>query len=148
MEQDKFNHFSDLIDNDELIKFVIKQKALECDLNLIEALYNDEKTRAKFFVNLGETTVFDYKKFVDFVDSESFSQNFQAKLKSNYFKVLDENTQSSSKDSAEYFDETNQNARKNSPLIRKVLINFKKFGNENRTEQNRTEQNRTEQNRT
>ena len=56
----------------ELLKQKVKSLALNFDENLIETLLNDTDTKEHFFKQIGEATIFDYRKLIDFIDDKNF----------------------------------------------------------------------------
>lgn len=56
----------------ELLKQKIKSSALSFDEELIEILLNDKDTKEHFFKQIGEATIFDYRKFIDYIDDKNF----------------------------------------------------------------------------
>ncbi len=58
--------------NGELLKQKVKSYALEFDEDLIGALLNDADTREHFFKEISDATIFDYRKFIDFMDDKNF----------------------------------------------------------------------------
>lgn len=58
--------------NNELSKQKVKSYALEFDEDLIGALLNDADTREHFFKKISDATIFDYRKFIDFMDDKNF----------------------------------------------------------------------------
>jgi len=63
----------ELCDSDgELLKQKIKSLALSFDEELIEALLNDIDTKEHFFKQVGEATIFEYRKLIDFIDDKNF----------------------------------------------------------------------------
>lgn len=56
----------------ELLKQKVKSFALLFDEDLIKLLLNDEDTKEHFFKQINEATIFDYRKFIDFIDDKNF----------------------------------------------------------------------------
>jgi len=66
--------------NNTLLKQNIKSSALNFDEDLIELLLNDEKTKEHFFKDIKGVTLFDYRKFIDFIDDKNFLQDSYTKF--------------------------------------------------------------------
>jgi len=58
--------------NGKLLKQKVKSLALSFDEELIETLLNDADTKEHFFKKIGEATIFDYRKLIDFIDDKNF----------------------------------------------------------------------------
>lgn len=58
--------------NNELLKQKVKSYALEFDEDLIGTLLDDADTREHFFKKISDATIFDYRKFIDFIDDKNF----------------------------------------------------------------------------
>lgn len=58
--------------NNELLKQKVKSYALEFDEDLIKALLECKDTKEHFFKNISNATIFDYRKFIDFIDDKNF----------------------------------------------------------------------------
>ncbi|VAY88457.1 Type III restriction-modification system methylation subunit [hydrothermal vent metagenome] len=56
----------------ELLKQKIKSYAISFDEVLIGTLLDDVDTREHFFKKISDATVFDYRKFIDFMDDKNF----------------------------------------------------------------------------
>jgi len=55
-----------------LLKQKVKSLALSFDEELIVALLNDTDSKEHFFKQVGEATIFDYRKLIDFIDDKNF----------------------------------------------------------------------------
>ena len=58
--------------NGELLKQKVKSYAIEFNEDLIGILLNDTDTREHFFKKMSDATVFNYRKFIDFIDDKNF----------------------------------------------------------------------------
>ena len=56
----------------ELLKQKVKSLALSFDEDLIELLLSDKSIKEHFFKQVNEVTIFDYRKFIDFIDDKNF----------------------------------------------------------------------------
>jgi len=56
----------------ELLKQKVKSLALSFDEDLIEILLNNNDTKKHFFKNISGATIFDYRRFIDFIDDKNF----------------------------------------------------------------------------
>lgn len=77
MKYDEFEfiliQINSLIGSDgKLLKSAIKEKALKYDAELIKILHSDKKSKDEFFLNLDGIEVFEYRKFIDFIDDKNF----------------------------------------------------------------------------
>jgi len=56
----------------ELLKQKVKSLAISFDEELIEILFNDTDTKEHFFKDISKATIFNYRKFIDFIDDKNF----------------------------------------------------------------------------
>ena len=55
-----------------LLKQNIKHRAQQFNADLIELLLNNQDTKAHFFDKVSDATVFNYRKFIDYIDDKNF----------------------------------------------------------------------------
>jgi adenine-specific DNA-methyltransferase len=55
-----------------LLKQKIKALALSFDEELIGLLLSDIEVKEHFFKEIGKATIFDYKKFIDYIEDKNF----------------------------------------------------------------------------
>lgn len=55
-----------------LLKQNIKDASEKFDSDLIQLLFNDNHTKAHFFNQIGGATVFNYRKFIDYIEDKNF----------------------------------------------------------------------------
>lgn len=55
-----------------LLKQNIKDASEKFDSDLIQLLFNDNHTKAHFFYQIGGATVFNYRKFIDYIEDKNF----------------------------------------------------------------------------
>jgi adenine-specific DNA-methyltransferase len=58
--------------NGQILKQKIKASAIEFDEDLIKLLVQDTFTKEHFFKNISDSTIFDYRKFIDFTEDKNF----------------------------------------------------------------------------
>ncbi len=55
-----------------LLKQNIKDASEKFDTNLIKLLLNDKDTKEHFFDEIDNATIFNYRKFIDYIDDKDF----------------------------------------------------------------------------
>lgn len=56
----------------EIIKASVRDAAIKFDEDLIVSLISDEKTKEQFFKTISTAMVFDYRKFIDYIEDKNF----------------------------------------------------------------------------
>jgi len=78
-----------LVSEGEILKNKVIELALKLDKGLIKLLLSDEKMKEVFFVEIGETLIFDKDKFVKFVSNKQFLPDSYTAFK-NKIGLIDE----------------------------------------------------------
>jgi len=69
------------VSDGKLMKNKIIENALKLDKSLIYLLLSNDITKQHFFVNIGDTLVFDKDKFIQFIDYKEYLSNSYTKFK-------------------------------------------------------------------
>lgn len=65
-------HQEFLDSNGDIIKASVRDAALKFDEALIGLLLENDETRTQFFKSISNTTVFDYREFIDYIEDKNF----------------------------------------------------------------------------
>ncbi|RBQ26014.1 site-specific DNA-methyltransferase [Arcobacter sp. CECT 9188] len=84
--------------NGELLKQKVKTSALSFDEELIKLLIENNESKEYFFKELGVAIIFDYKKFIDYIDDKNFLLDSYTKfsnkvgltISNKYIKQIDD----------------------------------------------------------
>ena len=83
----KENNF--VTDNGELKKWVVINKAQNFDAGLIELLLDNEQLKAKFFVEVKGTLVFNQNLFVQFLEQKNYLNDSYTQYKNKVGLTID-----------------------------------------------------------
>jgi adenine-specific DNA-methyltransferase len=77
-------------DNGELKKWVVINKAQNFDAELIELLLDNQELKAKFFLDIKETLVFNQNLFVQFLEQKNYLNDSYTRYKNKVGLTIDE----------------------------------------------------------
>jgi len=89
MENNLFDTLKEVLKKDErfisnewdLLKNIIREKAINLDVNLIWLLLDDDFLKNKFFIKIKDSLVFDSKNFIELLNNKEFLENSFTRFK-------------------------------------------------------------------